>query len=151
MRIIRNSFNIPVRWWMGSKTMIRSFGSRTPRRETWSMNYHIVFWFCSTGRQGVVKLRRLKCGQGVLENGKEFISFTNPEFCSQSLHYSMLDLPPRPLLLFEDVDVLFNENGKNESVLSVTISGLLIALDVLMAVNGIITLLMTNHVDKLDS
>lgn len=63
----------------------------------------------------------------------------------------MLDLPPRPLLLFEDVDVLFNENGKNESVLSVTISGLLIALDVLMAVNGIITLLMTNHVDKLDS
>lgn len=103
------------------------------------------------GPPGCGKTSTIKMLAGTFGLNACFLSFTKPEFCNQSLHDAISELPARPLLVLEDVDVLFNEDRKNDSVGSVTFSGLLNALDGLVSVDGIITLFTTNHLDKLDS
>lgn len=79
-----------------------------------------------------------------------FLSMTNASFSNQNLCDALSTLPDRALLVLEDVDALFNEDRKNEQAASLTFSGLLNALDGLISADGIITVMTTNHIDRLD-
>jgi mitochondrial chaperone BCS1 len=61
-----------------------------------------------------------------------------------------LSCPPRTPHLQEDVDSLFNEDRKNEDG-SLTFSGMLNCLDGFLSADGVITIMTTNHADKLDA
>lgn len=50
----------------------------------------------------------------------------------------------------KDVDALFNEARKSENPSPLTFSGLLNALDGLVSADGILTVMTTNHIDRLD-
>ncbi len=46
--------------------------------------------------------------------------------------------------------MLFNENRKSENPSTLTFSGLLNALDGLVSTDGVVTVMTTNHIDRLD-
>jgi mitochondrial chaperone BCS1 len=71
---------------------------------------------------------------------------------AQVLGDALSQIPERPLLVLEDVDALFNEDRNNtQDGGLLSFSGLLNALDGIMSFNGCITVLTSNHIDKLDS
>ena len=80
-----------------------------------------------------------------------FLGVTQKDFSNQCLQDAINELPDRALLVIEDVDVLFNEDRKAETSTILTFSGLLNALDGLVSGTGTITVLTTNHIEKLDS
>lgn len=59
-------------------------------------------------------------------------------------------IPPRSLLLIEDIDSAFNQREKKD-VEFVTFSGLLNAIDGLAAAEGRILMMTTNHIDHIDA
>lgn len=80
-----------------------------------------------------------------------FLSMTNVGFSNQDLCDALSEMPARALVVLEDVDALFNEDRKNEQGGSLTFSGLLNALDGLVSTDGVITVMTTNHIDRLDN
>lgn len=62
----------------------------------------------------------------------------------------MQSMPPRCLLLIEDIDAAFNKR-EGKDVEMVTFSGLLNAIDGIAAAEGRILVMTTNHIDKIDS
>lgn len=80
-----------------------------------------------------------------------FLQFTSSGFSNQILSDSFKQIPSNALLVIEDVDSLFYEEREATMKGQITFSGLLNALDGLMSADGLITVLTTNHVKKLDS
>lgn len=78
-----------------------------------------------------------------------FLSMTDGKFSNQNLCDALGEIPPNALLVLEDVDALFNVDRKSDAP-SLTFSGLLNALDGVVSADGVITVLTTNHVDRLD-
>lgn len=70
------------------------------------------------------------------------------------LHSAVSAIRPRSLLVFEDIDTFSSSNRENHSGemsgTGITTSGLLNVIDGLMAPNGAIIVLTTNHPEKLD-
>ncbi len=60
------------------------------------------------------------------------------------------NLPTGAILLIEDIDCVFQQREKSDDKETVTFSGLLNAIDGVMAGEGRILFMTTNHVDKLD-
>lgn len=79
-----------------------------------------------------------------------FLSMTTAGFSNQSLGDALSQIPSNALIVLEDVDALFNEDRKNQDAPSLTFSGLLNALDGLISVEGVVTVMTTNFIDKLD-
>lgn len=80
-----------------------------------------------------------------------FLNMTDSTFSNQMLADAFTGLPKnKALLVLEDVDALFNEKRKSEFSNSFTFSGLLNALDGFLSTDGVLTVMTTNHVDRLD-
>ena len=62
----------------------------------------------------------------------------------------MTNIPAGSILLIEDIDCVFNNRDKKDDKDTVTFSGLLNAIDGVMAAEGRVLFLTTNHVEKLD-
>jgi ATPase family associated with various cellular activities (AAA) len=80
-----------------------------------------------------------------------FLTVTNNQFNNQNLGDALSELPPSGLIVLEDVDALFNEDRKNEDGGHLTFSGMLNALDGLTSADGVVTIMTTNHIDRIDS
>lgn len=102
------------------------------------------------GPPGTGKTSTIRMIAGMFRLNACFLSMTASDFSNQLLQDALLSLPKRALLVLEDVDVLFNEDRKSEASSALTFSGMLNALDGLVSVDGIITVLTTNHIEKLD-
>lgn len=76
-----------------------------------------------------------------------FLSMANSKFSNQALGDALSDMPENALIVLEDVDALFT---KRKSKSNLTFSGLLNALDGVMSADGVITIMTTNHIEKLD-
>lgn len=61
------------------------------------------------------------------------------------------DIPDGAIMLIEDIDCIFQQRKKEDEKDTVTFSGLLNAIDGIMAGEGRILFLTTNHLDKLDA
>lgn len=70
-----------------------------------------------------------------------------------SLVESLSRVPPRSILLLEDVDIAraAKETGRDDDMPGVSLSGLLQALDGMVTPHGLITIMTTNYVDRLDT
>lgn len=79
-----------------------------------------------------------------------FLSMTTANFSNQMLGDALSAIPTNALIVLEDVDALFNEDRKNEQGASLTFSGLLNALDGLISADGVLTIMTTNHIERLD-
>lgn len=79
-----------------------------------------------------------------------FLSMTNSSFSNQLLCDALSEIPSNALIVLEDVDALFNEDRKNNQAASLTFSGLLNAMDGLVSTDGVITVMTSNHIDRLD-
>lgn len=102
------------------------------------------------GPPGCGKTSTIRMIAGMFRLNACFLSMTAGDFSNQVLQDALASLPRRALLVLEDVDVLFNEDRKSETATALTFSGMLNALDGLISVDGIVTILTTNHVEKLD-
>lgn len=66
--------------------------------------------------------------------------------------HTLANIPPRSVILLEDVDAIFNQREKNESVdNNLSFSGLLNALDGAASQEGWILFMTTNHIERLDA
>lgn len=79
-----------------------------------------------------------------------FLSMTNSSFSNQILGDALGQIPANAMIVLEDVDALFNEDRKNDQGASLTFSGLLNALDGLLSADGVITVMTTNYIERLD-
>ena len=85
-----------------------------------------------------------------LEKDIAYFSFT-PEITDTKLIKSMQNTPDDAIIVFEDIDCLFEERKVNDtSKNSITFSALLNCLDGLVCKDGLIVIATTNHIDKLD-
>lgn len=67
-----------------------------------------------------------------------------------SLLNAVSEVPPNSVLLLEDVDVYHAATQRNDDGAGVSLSGLLNALDGVATPNGLIVILTTNDIDKID-
>lgn len=77
-----------------------------------------------------------------------FLNMSTGRFNNQSLADALESLPSSALLVIEDVDALFTNRKSNTK--NLTFSGLLNALDGVLSVDGVITVMTTNHIERLD-
>ncbi|CDF40203.1 unnamed protein product [Chondrus crispus] len=80
-----------------------------------------------------------------------FLSMTNPGFSNQDLAQALTVIPANALLVLEDVDALFNKDRTSAEAPNLSFSSFLNALDGLISADGVITVMTTNHIAKLDS
>lgn len=79
-----------------------------------------------------------------------YLSMVSTEFSNQVLGDALSTVPDNSLIVLEDVDALFNSQRKSENTNNLTFSGLLNALDGLISSDGVITVMTTNHFERLD-
>lgn len=78
------------------------------------------------------------------------LNLTDRSLTDDKLAYLMATLPPRSMLLLEDVDAAFTHTRENKSAVSLTFSGLLNALDGVASTEERVIFMTTNHHERLD-
>lgn len=67
-----------------------------------------------------------------------------------TLHNLIAEVPARSMLLLEDIDVASSSHIRDDGLQRVSMAGLLNALDGIVTPHGLITVMTTNHVERLD-
>lgn len=80
-----------------------------------------------------------------------YLSMTTAGFSNQTLGDALSEIPANALIVLEDVDSLFNEDRRNQQGGPLTFSGMLNALDGLISAEGVIVVMTTNHIERLDA
>lgn len=102
------------------------------------------------GIPGSGKTSSIRVLAGLFRLNACFLSLTGHNFDNQALQDAISQIPDRALLVVEDCDALFREDRKTEGATALTFSAFLNCLDGLSSTDGIITILTTNHIEKLD-
>lgn len=103
------------------------------------------------GPPGVGKTSTIRALAGALEVSACFMSLGDYKIGNGELQDALRTLPPCPsMLVVEDVDALFTETRKSDSPSPLTFSALLNALDGLVSADGVLTVMTTNHLERLD-
>ena len=80
-----------------------------------------------------------------------FLSLGDDNLGNSQLRNALINLQKPAMLVIEDIDALFNEERKTTNSSPLTFSGLLNALDGLVASEGgVLTVMATNHKERLD-
>ena len=102
------------------------------------------------GKPGTGKTSTVRALAGALSLSACFLSLGDRRIGNPELQSVLSDLPSSSILVIEDIDALFNENRKSDNPSPLTFSGLLNALDGLISEDGTITIMTTNHIERLD-
>lgn len=100
-----------------------------------------------TGKTSTVRVMASTFGRSCC-----FVTVTSNLFSNQNLADALSSrrLPPNPLVVLEDVDALFAKRDATASAGGLTFSGILNLLDGVLAIDNVITVMTTNHRDRLD-
>ncbi len=101
----------------------------------------------ATGRRETSTIRAIA---GQLKLPACFLCLGDRRIGNRTLQVALATIPKPSILVMEDIDVLFAEDRKSEQPNFLTFSGLLNALDGMLSVDGIVTVMTTNHVERLD-
>lgn len=103
------------------------------------------------GEPGSGKTSMIKVIAGKFKLNACFLSLASQKVDNQTLNDAISTLPSEALLVLEDVDTLFDEDKKSKEGIHVTYSSLLQVLDGLPSGEGRLTVMTTNHVEKLQT
>ncbi|KAI0561537.1 Mitochondrial chaperone BCS1 [Gracilaria domingensis] len=103
------------------------------------------------GKPGTGKTSTIRAIAGEFGLNCCFLSMTDASFSNQRLFDALRQIPSNALLVLEDVDSLFNEDRSSKATPSLTFSGMLNALDGIASSDGVITVMTTNHMERLES
>ncbi len=101
------------------------------------------------GAPGTGKTSTIHALAGELNLKLCFMSLSHDNFTDQTLVEALVKLPKPCILVFEDIDAIFNKR-RNASASLVTFSGFLNAIDGVISPEGTLLMMTTNHVDQLD-
>jgi len=103
------------------------------------------------GRPGSGKTSTIKALAGHFQLKACFLSLSHRGFGDHTFIEALNKIPKPCILCLEDVDVMFNENReKNDQGSNLTFSGLLNAIDGMVSTSGIVMIMTTNFIEKLD-
>lgn len=103
------------------------------------------------GPPGTGKTSTIRALAGKLKLAACFMELGDNDVSNMHLTTALRNLPLPAMLVIEDVDAVFNEDRKTKNQMSpLTFSGLLNALDGLISTDGVLTVMTTNHPEKLD-
>lgn len=102
------------------------------------------------GPPGGGKTSTVKAIAGQLKLKACFMTLSHRSLGDHTLHEALSKIPRPCILVLEDIDVLFNEDRKSSTESTLTFSGLLNAIDGLVSSDGIIMVMTTNHINRLD-
>lgn len=128
-----------------------------PDTKKWYRRHGIPFLrqYLFHGPPGTGKTSTIRALSSMLGKSCCFLGIANNEFSNQILGDALSGLPDRPLLVLEDVDALFSKRESNDKEgggsNQLTFAGFLNSLDGVLSVDGVITIMTTNHVERLDA
>lgn len=129
---------------------VRHFSSN--KTKAWYLKHGLPYrrTFLFHGPPGTGKTSILNAIAGELGKTVYLISLSDLNMSEPQLHEALDDMSEQAMLVFEDIDVLFDRdcNGNIES--SLTFAGLLNALDEVCSEDGVLTVMTTNHIERLD-
>lgn len=96
-----------------------------------------------TGKSSLMRVIATACGKGIAP-----VSLNNSLMTDEILREMIFEVPDNTLIVFEDVDAIFNKREDDNS--GISFSGFLNALDGVASQEGNIVLMSTNHIEKLD-
>jgi len=102
------------------------------------------------GEPGTGKTSTVRSLAGQLERSVCFLSLGDENIGNKELQDAVRTLPDDAMLVIEDVDALFDEKRNSKSGSELNFSGLLNAIDGLISGSGYLTIMTTNHPEKLD-
>lgn len=106
------------------------------------------------GPPGTGKSSFIQALAGHLDYGIAIVNLSERGLTDDKLNHLLTKVPPRTLVLLEDVDAAYNNRKKTEADgyagANVTFSGLLNALDGVASAEERILFLTTNHIERLD-
>ena len=103
--------------------------------------------FLLHGLPGTGKTSLVRALASELRRSCCMLSMSSVAASGEELADALGQLPARPLVVVEDVDAVFSSAGRSK----LTFSALLNVLDGLMSAEGVLTVLTTNHPDRLDA
>lgn len=102
------------------------------------------------GTPGCGKTSMIRSLAGIYSLKACFMSLTHEDFNDHFLVEALAKIPRPSILIFEDVDALF-EKRQGVSKSNLTFSGLLNAVDGMVSTDGVMLVMTTNHRDLLDA
>ena len=102
------------------------------------------------GPPGTGKSSMVAALAGHLKLNLYICSINDRSMTDERLMSTLQELRPRSILLLEDIDALVQERDVAGEATGVTFAGLLNALDGVTSKSGVITIMTTNHPEKLD-
>lgn len=102
------------------------------------------------GTPGTGKTSTIRAMAGVLNRSVCFLSLGTKSIGNEEIIEALYSIPKPSILVIEDIDALFNKARKTQNESDLTFSGLLNALDGLVAANAVVTVMTTNHLERLD-
>lgn len=129
---------------------VREFYSKSARK--WYHHHGLPYRraLLFYGPPGCGKTSTIRMLAGTFGLDVYFLSITSSEFSTDTLHDAMMNLPPRVLLVVEDVDAMVRAADGDDVTTKLTISGMLNAMDgIVSAEAGVMTIFTTNHIDRL--
>lgn len=122
------------------------------KRKKWYINHGLPYRrnYLFYGPPGCGKTSVIRCLAGEFKLKACFMSLSNAGVTDHSIIAALAQIPKPCILVFEDVDALFVDR-ENDTKSQLSFSGLLNAVDGIVSTEGILMVMTTNHVDRLDA